>query len=93
MLRHLASANGYFHETATKRRIFARINSGITLMVERQANDMLDYVGSMTLQLRNIALSANAGVLAHLLEMASLECANLQLRAFLSDPGSDQRAA
>ncbi|MFZ5731443.1 MAG: hypothetical protein ACOY4O_01825 [Pseudomonadota bacterium] len=62
-------------------------------MVERQANDMLDYVGSMTLQLRNIALSANAGVLAHLLEMASLECANLQLRAFLSDPGSDQRAA
>jgi len=62
-------------------------------MVERQAFELIEYIGSITLQLHRLAVSANAEVLAHLLEMASLECANLQLEAFVSDPASKNRAA
>ncbi|OQW55306.1 MAG: hypothetical protein A4S14_00585 [Proteobacteria bacterium SG_bin9] len=60
----------WFHPTA-------RISKMGQLMIERDTQT-IEYIGTMSFQLRTLAVGAGAPVLAHVLEMASLECVKIQ---------------
>lgn len=60
----------WFHPTA-------RINLVGQLMIENDTQT-IEYIGIMSFQLRAMAVDAGALVLAHVLEMASLECVKIQ---------------
>ena len=47
------------------------------LMIENYTQT-IEYIGTMSFQLRALAADAGAPVLAHVLEMASLECVKIQ---------------
>jgi hypothetical protein len=48
-------------------------------IVSRSISETAAYIGPKCLELRNLALEADLKLLAHLLEMASLEAVNIEV--------------